>query len=78
VPSIHAPIAGIVFEVLVAEGDPVRSDQVVVLIESMKLEIPVESEHEGSVGRIAVAKGDVVSEGDLLVELEVIDPARTP
>jgi acetyl-CoA carboxylase biotin carboxyl carrier protein len=70
VPSVHAPIAGIVFEVLVAEGDTVRSDQLVVVIESMKLEIPVESEHDGLVRRVAVAKGDVVSEGDVLVELD--------
>lgn len=77
-PSIHAPIAGTVYDVLVAEGDPVQREQVVVLIESMKLEIPVESEHDGSVSRLVVAKGDVVSEGDVLVELEVTEPARTP
>jgi acetyl-CoA carboxylase biotin carboxyl carrier protein len=69
VPSIHAPITGIVWKVLVAESDEVVVEQVVILIESMKLEIPVESEHSGRVHRISVAEGDAVNQGDLLVEL---------
>jgi acetyl-CoA carboxylase biotin carboxyl carrier protein len=69
VPNVHAPITGIIWEVLVAEGDTVEVEQVVILIESMKLEIPVESEHAGSVRRVAVAKGDAVNQGDILVEL---------
>ena len=39
------------------------------MIESMKLEIPVESEHEGVVASIAVEEGDAVNEGDVLIEL---------
>jgi acetyl-CoA carboxylase biotin carboxyl carrier protein len=69
VPNVHAPITGIIWEVLVAEGDTVEVEQVVILIESMKLEIPVESEYAGSVRRVAVAKGDTVNQGDILVEL---------
>lgn len=68
-PNVHAPITGIIWEVLVAEGDTVEVEQVVILIESMKLEIPVESEYAGSVRRVAVAKGDTVNQGDILVEL---------
>ena len=68
-PTITAPITGLVWEVLVAENDAVEVEQVVIVLESMKLEIPVESEHAGTVGRIAVAEGDAVNQGDVLVEL---------
>ena len=68
-PTITAPITGLVWEVLVAENDPVQVEQVVIVLESMKLEIPVESEHAGTVRRIAVAEGDAVNQGDVLVEL---------
>jgi biotin carboxyl carrier protein len=47
----------------VAAGDPVC------LLESMKMEIPVLSEHDGVVTAIKVTPGDVVQEGDVLVEL---------
>ena len=68
-PTITAPITGLVWEVLVAENDPVQVEQVVIVLESMKLEIPVESEHAGTVRRIAVTEGDAVNQGDVLVEL---------
>jgi acetyl-CoA carboxylase biotin carboxyl carrier protein len=69
VPDILAPITGIIWEILVAEKDEVAVEQAVIVIESMKLEIPVESEHAGVVRRVAVAEGDAVNEGDILVEL---------
>ena len=68
-PSVTAPITGIIWKITVAVGDQVAREQVVVVIESMKLEIPVESEHAGVVVRIAVAEGDAVLEGDVLIEL---------
>jgi len=68
-PNIHAPITGVIWEVLVVENDEVEVEQVVIVIESMKLEIPVESEHAGTVRRITVAVGHAVIEGDVLVEL---------
>jgi acetyl-CoA carboxylase biotin carboxyl carrier protein len=48
----------------VEEGDTV------VILESMKMEMPVEAEDEGTVKQILVAEGQAVSEGDVLVELE--------
>jgi biotin carboxyl carrier protein len=69
VPQIHAPITGLIWKLRVARGDAVAAEQVVAVIESMKLEIPVESEHAGVVVRIAVAEGDAVMEGDVLIEL---------
>ena len=68
-PEVLAPITGIIWKIRVAAGDTVAVEQVVVVIESMKLEIPVESEHAGVVSRIAVAEGDAVMEGDVLIEL---------
>ena len=68
-PSVTAPITGIIWKITVAVGDQVAREQVVVVIESMKLEIPVESEHAGVVVRIAVAEGDAVNEDDVLLEL---------
>ena len=67
---ITAPITGNVWKVLVEPGDAVAPDQVVALIESMKLEIPVEAEAAGTVAQVLVAVGDAVGEGDPLIELE--------
>ena len=68
-PSVTAPITGIIWKITVAVGDQVAREQVGVVIESMKLEIPVESEHEGVVERIVVEEGDAVNEDDVLLEL---------
>jgi acetyl-CoA carboxylase biotin carboxyl carrier protein len=70
VPPVLAPITGLIWKIRVEHGDEVAIEQVVVVIESMKLEIPVESEHAGVVVRIAVAEGDAVNEGDVLIELD--------
>jgi biotin carboxyl carrier protein len=67
--EIRAPITGNVWKVLVSEGDAVAVDDVVVIIESMKLEIPVEAEVGGVVARVLVEVGDAVGEDDPLVEL---------
>jgi biotin carboxyl carrier protein len=66
VAEIRAPIPGNVFKLLVAAGDRVEDGTVVALIESMKLEIPVESEVSGTIGEVHVAEGDSVGEDDVL------------
>ncbi|HNM96971.1 MAG TPA: biotin/lipoyl-binding carrier protein [Marmoricola sp.] len=58
-----------VFEVRVAVGDEVPEGGTVVLLESMKMEIPVLAERAGVVSEVRVAPGDVVQEGDVLVVL---------
>lgn len=68
--EIRAPITGSIWKVLVQEGDRVTDGDELAIIESMKLEIPVEAEDAGVVARIHVAKGDAVSEGQLLLELD--------
>ena len=67
--EIRAPITGSVWSIDVAEGDAVEVDQTVIVIESMKLQIPVDAETAGTVKRILVAEGDTVRENDVLLLL---------
>jgi acetyl-CoA carboxylase biotin carboxyl carrier protein len=67
--EIHAELVGSVLRVEVALGDVVTPGDPLVILESMKMEIPVHPETAGTVASVAVAPGDVVSEGDLLVTL---------
>lgn len=67
--DIISPMAGAVKEHLVAVGDLVTAGQEVILLESMKMEIPVESTDAGTVGSFLVHPGDSVDEGTILVRL---------
>jgi biotin carboxyl carrier protein len=67
---VHAELVANVLKVLVGAGDRVRADDTVVLLESMKMEIPVAAEVAGTVSEVAVHEGDVVTEGDLLAEID--------
>ena len=66
---IRAEMAGKVLEVLVAEGDAVSEDQDLMIIESMKMQIPVGSPEEGTVVKVFVVAEQFVNEGDAIVEL---------
>ena len=68
--GIDAHITGTVWKVEVAVGDTVEEGDTVVILESMKMEMPVEAEDEGTVKEILVQEGQSVSEGDTLVVLE--------
>ena len=68
--GIETHITGTVWKVEVAVGDTVEEGDTVVILESMKMEMPVEAEDEGTVKEILVAEGQSVSEGDTLVVLE--------
>ena len=59
-----------VMKVLVAPGDRLEAGDPVVLLESMKMEIPVLVESAGTVSAVKVSEGDVVQEGDVLVTFE--------
>jgi len=67
--EIRAEMVANVLSVDVAVGDKVAAGDSVLLMESMKMEIPVISETGGVVRAVKVSVGDVVQEGDLLVEL---------
>jgi biotin carboxyl carrier protein len=71
VTEILAEMVANVMSVAVGPGDAVAVGDTVVLLESMKMEIPVLAEVAGSVRAVKVAPGDVVQEGDPLVELVV-------
>lgn len=62
-------MAGIVVEVLVKPGDAVTDNQDIVILESMKMQLPVPSNLAGTVAEIKVNAGDFVNEGDPLVVL---------
>jgi len=69
-PNIEAHITGNVWKIEVAVGDTVSEDDEVIILESMKMEIPVESEDDGVVKEIKCVEGDSVNEGDVLIVLE--------
>jgi acetyl-CoA carboxylase biotin carboxyl carrier protein len=67
--DIEAHITGNVWKIEVAVGDTVEEGDTVVILESMKMEIPVETEDEGVVKEVLCQEGQSVSEGDVLVVL---------
>ena len=68
--NVEAHITGTVWKIEVEVGDTVEEGDTVVVLESMKMEMPVEAEDEGIVAEIRCAEGQPVSEGDTLVVLE--------
>ena len=68
--DIEAHITGTVWKIEVAVGDTVEEGDTVLILESMKMEMPVEAEDEGTVREILVSEGQAVSEGDVLMVLE--------
>ncbi|MFC4181900.1 acetyl-CoA carboxylase biotin carboxyl carrier protein subunit [Saccharococcus thermophilus] len=68
--QVVASMAGSVWKIFVAVGDQVEEGQDVVILESMKMEIPIAAESSGVVKQIYVQEGDFVNEGDVLLELE--------
>lgn len=68
--KVLADMAGTVFQVLVNVGDEIADGQDVIVLESMKMEVPVASTAKGKVTQVLVAEGDFVNEGDTLVEVE--------
>ena len=67
--EIKAHITGTVWKIEVAPGDHVDETTVVVILESMKMEMPVEAEETGTVAEVLVSEGQAVIEGAPLVRL---------
>jgi acetyl-CoA carboxylase biotin carboxyl carrier protein len=65
--DVTAHITGTVWKIQVQVGDAVAEEQAVVILESMKMEMPVESPAAGKVTNIAVSEGQAVEEGDVLL-----------
>jgi acetyl-CoA carboxylase biotin carboxyl carrier protein len=64
--EVRAEMVANVWKVLVGAGEPVSAGDTLVILESMKMEIPVLSESDGTVSQLRVAEGDVVQEGDVI------------
>ena len=68
--QITSVMAGNVFKVLVKAGDTVSPNEEVVILESMKMEIPITVDSKVIIKHVKVNEGDFVNEGDVLIELE--------
>ena len=68
--EIRAEMVANVWKVVAAEGDAVADGDTLVILESMKMEIPVLAEGPGTVTTLAVSEGDVIAEGDLIAVIE--------
>jgi biotin carboxyl carrier protein len=67
--EVRAEMVANVWKVMVAEGDTVADGDTLVILESMKMEIPVLTEVDGTVSKLAVEEGGLVQEGDLIAEI---------
>ena len=68
--EVRAEMVANVWKVVAGEGDSIADGDTLVILESMKMEIPVLAEGAGTLIRLAVAEGDVVQEGDLIAVIE--------
>ncbi|AKT40476.1 acetyl-CoA carboxylase biotin carboxyl carrier protein subunit [Chondromyces crocatus] len=68
--AIKAHITGTVWKIEVKPGDKVEEGTVVVILESMKMEMPIEAEEEGEVAEVLVSEGQSVVEGEVVVTLK--------
>ncbi|HUP37082.1 MAG TPA: biotin/lipoyl-binding carrier protein [Candidatus Limnocylindria bacterium] len=68
--DVKAHITGVVFQITTKPGDTVAAGDVVIVLESMKMEIPVEAPRAGTVREIQVAEGQTVQEGDTVAVLD--------
>ncbi len=67
--NVNAHITGTVWKIEVNVGDSVTEGQCCVILESMKMEMPVEAPADGKVEKISCAEGQAVNEGDVLLTI---------
>ena len=68
--TIRAEMVASVHSIAVEEGQVVQAGDTLMILESMKMEIPVVAEHAGAIAEVSVKPGDVVQEGDALIVLD--------
>ncbi len=68
--EIRADMVGLVYRILVSEGQQVAAGEQILLLEAMKMEMAVGAPVAGTVSKILVREGDAVQPGDLLLELD--------
>lgn len=69
--DVKSEIPGKVISIEVARGDRVAEDDAIIMVESMKMEIPVQAPIDGTVVEILVADGEALSEGQVVARLRV-------
>ncbi len=69
-PEIRSEMVANVWKVVAKEGDAVSAGDPLVILESMKMEIPVEAPVDGTVRQVAVQEGGVVQEGDVIAVID--------
>ena len=69
--DIKAEITGNIWKILAQPGQKVAEDEAIVMMESMKMEIPVSAPESGKVKEVLVKEGDVVTEGSVVARIEV-------
>ncbi|ALK92350.1 MAG: acetyl-CoA carboxylase biotin carboxyl carrier protein subunit [Pseudomonadota bacterium] len=67
--KIKSEVTGTVWKVLVSAGQSVEADEVLAIVESMKMEIPISAERAGQVSEVLVAEGDPVAEDQVVIHL---------
>jgi len=67
--ALNAPLAGNIFKVLVNEGDHVEADEVVIIMEAMKMETEIRAVNSGEVTSLHIKEGDSVTVGQALISL---------
>jgi acetyl-CoA carboxylase biotin carboxyl carrier protein len=68
--QVKAELAGNMWKIVVREGQQVGADETLMILESMKMEIPINAPKAGRVAKIHVKEGQTVQEGELLADLE--------
>ena len=67
--EVRAEMVANVWKVVATEGDQIEDGDTLVILESMKMEIPVLAEGAGTLAKLHVAEGEVVQEGDLIATI---------
>ena len=68
--KVEAAVTGKVWKIEKQQGERVDAGEAIMILESMKMEIPVEAPEAGTVGKLPVGEGDSVSEGQVVVTVE--------
>ncbi|AZV59910.1 acetyl-CoA carboxylase biotin carboxyl carrier protein subunit [Peribacillus castrilensis] len=68
--ELKASMAGSVWKIVANEGQSVTDGQDIIILESMKMEIPIAAEEAGTIKELKVNEGDFVNEGDVLAVIE--------
>ncbi|MGB7184784.1 MAG: acetyl-CoA carboxylase biotin carboxyl carrier protein subunit [Burkholderiaceae bacterium] len=67
--QVNSDVAGSIWKIVCREGDTVKPGDELIIVESMKMEIPVEAPFAGTISSILVAEGEAITEGQAVIEL---------